>query len=315
MSEIKVPVSPGELLDKITILRIKSQRMSDPAKWPMSAPNCAPRSDLDASAYAKIDIEADVGALMDVNERLWMIEDDIRDCERAQAFDAEFIRLARAVYVERRARGHQAPHQYQAGIQHHRREVLPAILISRQGVLRTAVGHLAQPVASMPDKPWGANSIGTFPAWDKTAAGPPPLRCIDAARSAESIDASNRLGPSPACHRSSKSNFERFAPDFNHAVAHLRIGSRLDHPLSLRLERQVMQHGAVADVGLRQAPRPRARNDARRRQPSSWRILSVYLSSCGWRRRGQHPVLHQKLDVRDTARVLLDVELRLPCLG
>jgi hypothetical protein len=101
MSEIKVPVSPGELLDKITILRIKSQRMSDPAKVANVRTELrALEATWDASAYAKIDIEADVGALMDVNERLWMIEDDIRDCERAQAFDAEFIRLARAVYVE-----------------------------------------------------------------------------------------------------------------------------------------------------------------------------------------------------------------------
>ncbi len=53
-----------------------------------------------ASAYAKIDIDADIAALLAVNERLWVIEDDIRDKERAQAFDAEFIRLARAVYVE-----------------------------------------------------------------------------------------------------------------------------------------------------------------------------------------------------------------------
>lgn len=52
------------------------------------------------SAYSKTDIEADISALMRVNERLWVIEDDIRDKERAQAFDAEFIRLARAVYVE-----------------------------------------------------------------------------------------------------------------------------------------------------------------------------------------------------------------------
>jgi hypothetical protein len=101
MSEIKVPVSPGELLDKITILRIKSQRMSDPAKVANVRTELrALEATWDASAYAKIDIEADVGALMDVNERLWMIEDDIRDKERAQAFDAEFIRLARAVYVE-----------------------------------------------------------------------------------------------------------------------------------------------------------------------------------------------------------------------
>jgi hypothetical protein len=101
MSEIKVPISPGELLDKITILRIKSQRMSDPAK--LSNVRLELRSLEDTwsgSAYAKIDIHADVAALLSVNERLWVIEDDIRDKERAQAFDAEFIRLARAVYVE-----------------------------------------------------------------------------------------------------------------------------------------------------------------------------------------------------------------------
>jgi len=101
MNEIKVPVSPGELLDKITILRIKSRRMSDPDKLRNV------RLELEAlqdtwtrSAYAAADMEADVNALMTVNERLWVIEDDIRDKERAQSFDAEFIRLARAVYVE-----------------------------------------------------------------------------------------------------------------------------------------------------------------------------------------------------------------------
>lgn len=101
MDEIKVPISPGELLDKMTILRIKSQRMSDPQKLRNV------RLELDAlqetwssSAYARADIAADVDALQTVNERLWVIEDDIRDKERAQAFDAEFIRLARAVYIE-----------------------------------------------------------------------------------------------------------------------------------------------------------------------------------------------------------------------
>jgi hypothetical protein len=53
-----------------------------------------------SSAYAGIDIAADIEALQTVNERLWVIEDDIRDKERAQSFDAEFIRLARAVYIE-----------------------------------------------------------------------------------------------------------------------------------------------------------------------------------------------------------------------
>jgi hypothetical protein len=101
MSEIRVPISPGELLDKITILRIKSARMSDPNKL------ANVRRELQAleetwglTEYAKVDIKADVNALLQVNERLWVIEDDIRDKERAQAFDADFIRLARAVYVE-----------------------------------------------------------------------------------------------------------------------------------------------------------------------------------------------------------------------
>jgi hypothetical protein len=101
MSEIKVPISPGEMLDKMTILRIKSKRMTDPNKL------ANVRVELEAleetwgsSAYAKIDIEAEISALHAVNERLWVIEDDIRDKERAQAFDAEFIRLARAVYFE-----------------------------------------------------------------------------------------------------------------------------------------------------------------------------------------------------------------------
>jgi hypothetical protein len=100
-NEIKVPISPGELLDKITILRIKSQRMSDPQKLRNVRLELeALQGTWSSSAFGGFDIEADVHALMTVNERLWVIEDDIRDKERAQAFDAEFIRLARAVYVE-----------------------------------------------------------------------------------------------------------------------------------------------------------------------------------------------------------------------
>ena len=101
MNEIKVPISPGELLDKITILRIKSQRMTDPAKVSnVRLELRALEETWGASGYARIDIAADIAALLAVNERLWVIEDDIRDKERAQAFDADFIRLARAVYFE-----------------------------------------------------------------------------------------------------------------------------------------------------------------------------------------------------------------------
>jgi hypothetical protein len=101
MNEITVPVSPGELLDKITILRIKSARMRDASKL------ANVRTELEAleriwsaSPYAAIDVASDVSALLAVNERLWTIEDDIRDKERAQTFDGEFVRLARAVYIE-----------------------------------------------------------------------------------------------------------------------------------------------------------------------------------------------------------------------
>ncbi len=101
MSEISVPVSPGELLDKVTILRIKSRRMSDAAKLANVGLELKVLEETwAASVYAGADVAAEVAALLEVNERLWVIEDDIRDKERAQAFDAQFIRLARAVYVE-----------------------------------------------------------------------------------------------------------------------------------------------------------------------------------------------------------------------
>ena len=101
MSEILVPVSFGELLDKIAILQIKSERMADPAKL------ANVRKELDALSATWLEHPAagqDVlelrAQLKAVNERLWEIEDDIRDCERRQDFGAEFIRLARAVYFE-----------------------------------------------------------------------------------------------------------------------------------------------------------------------------------------------------------------------
>ena len=100
MKDILVPVSPGELLDKITILRIKSARMTDPAKL------ANVRVELDAlertwrdSGAAVPEVVADEAALQRVNEALWDIEDRIRDKELAREFDATFIELARAVYV------------------------------------------------------------------------------------------------------------------------------------------------------------------------------------------------------------------------
>ena len=101
MSEILVPVSFGELLDKIAILDIKSERMSDPVKLEnVRKERDALRETWAAHAASATDISDLRAALKAVNERLWVIEDDIRIKEKAQAFDAEFVRLARSVYFE-----------------------------------------------------------------------------------------------------------------------------------------------------------------------------------------------------------------------
>ena len=101
MSEILVPVSPGEVLDKITILRIKAERISDAAKLAnvKRELELLERNWAD-SPYGRKDVATDEAALQAVNERLWDIEDRIRDKERAKSFDAGFIELARAVYIE-----------------------------------------------------------------------------------------------------------------------------------------------------------------------------------------------------------------------
>ncbi len=100
MSEIRVPVSVGELIDKITILEIKSQRMTDETKLHNVRTELALLSETwRASPFAATDIRAEWDGLREVNGRLWDIEDRIRDKERDGAFDPGFIELARAVYV------------------------------------------------------------------------------------------------------------------------------------------------------------------------------------------------------------------------
>ena len=101
MSEILVPVSFGELLDKIAILQIKSERMKDETKLAnVRKELVALEKTWMAHPTAGHDIVQLRAQLKAVNERLWEIEDDIRVKEKQQAFDAEFIRLARAVYFE-----------------------------------------------------------------------------------------------------------------------------------------------------------------------------------------------------------------------
>lgn len=99
-AEIKVPISPGELIDKITILEIKSTRMTDAAKLAnVRAELALLQATWRESAFERHDIETEWQALRDINAKLWDIEDDIRDKERHRTFDQGFIELARAVYV------------------------------------------------------------------------------------------------------------------------------------------------------------------------------------------------------------------------
>lgn len=98
---VQIEVSFGELLDKITILEIKRERIADPQKLANVMRELASLS----TVWAKLELGAAaeaVGearrALREVNERLWVIEDDIRELERQRRFDADFIALARSVY-------------------------------------------------------------------------------------------------------------------------------------------------------------------------------------------------------------------------
>ena len=103
MTEVVVPVSIGELVDKITILRIKRRMIKDQAKVAnietelTALLGVCKTSNIDADSLLAKDLE-------DINLKLWKIEDDIRDLEHSKTFDAKFIELARAVYVTNDAR-------------------------------------------------------------------------------------------------------------------------------------------------------------------------------------------------------------------
>jgi hypothetical protein len=99
---IQAPISLGELIDKITILEIKAINISDEAKLKnvtheLNVLNQKIDELLDAEGQAKLAPLKKV--LKDINQKLWVIEDDIRDCEYVKDFSDKFIQLARAVYV------------------------------------------------------------------------------------------------------------------------------------------------------------------------------------------------------------------------
>ena len=96
---INTPISLGELVDKISILHIKNKNIKDDEKLKLI------REELKLLTIAldghlkKNDIQEFLDALIKINSELWIIEDEIRDCERSKKFDEKFISLARSVYI------------------------------------------------------------------------------------------------------------------------------------------------------------------------------------------------------------------------
>ncbi|TMK01350.1 MAG: hypothetical protein E6G77_08515 [Alphaproteobacteria bacterium] len=98
LQDILVPISVGELMDKLTILEIKSERINNPSQLKnivheLEALRAVPLGDIDCTMLDKLKAE-----LKRVNARLWDVEDAIRDCDARGDFGGSFIELARAVY-------------------------------------------------------------------------------------------------------------------------------------------------------------------------------------------------------------------------
>jgi len=100
MNQILIPISPGELLDKITILEIKSERIESAEKKANVNNELSMLTKVWTDAVTEdAEITTMRSELKNINEALWDIEDDIRDEERAKRFTEKFIELARSVYV------------------------------------------------------------------------------------------------------------------------------------------------------------------------------------------------------------------------
>ena len=96
---VLVPTSWGEVIDKITILEIKSERLTDAAKIANVRTELNALVEVREREFPNHKGLATLAAkLKAINEKLWVVEDDIRDLERAKSFDAKFVELARAVY-------------------------------------------------------------------------------------------------------------------------------------------------------------------------------------------------------------------------
>tara|TARA_Y100001970_G_scaffold197509_1_gene240280 strand:+ start:550 stop:933 length:384 start_codon:yes stop_codon:yes gene_type:complete len=95
---IKTPVSLGELLDKISILHIKKNNIKDAKKNKLVTQEIDLLNKTLDDHIKRDDIQIYLDLLIEINSKLWAIEDDIRDCEKNKIFDQNFIDLARSVY-------------------------------------------------------------------------------------------------------------------------------------------------------------------------------------------------------------------------
>lgn len=96
--KILIQISPGELVDRTTILRLKSARIADPQKRELVRAELVRHEDLIETLPPEGALGPLVDRLFSINARLWEIEDNIRACDRAQDFGPRFIQLARDVY-------------------------------------------------------------------------------------------------------------------------------------------------------------------------------------------------------------------------
>ncbi|MBC8294315.1 MAG: hypothetical protein H8E55_00745 [Pelagibacterales bacterium] len=95
---ISTPVSLGELIDKISILHIKNINIIDEEKLKLIREELELLNQTLNKHIKNNDIQNYLDSLIEINSKLWVIEDDIRDCERKKKFDQTFIDLARSVY-------------------------------------------------------------------------------------------------------------------------------------------------------------------------------------------------------------------------
>ena len=95
---INTPISLGELVDKISILMVKQKNIKNNDKLEQVNKELNYLQETLDNYISKDEIDVFLNRLIDINSKLWIIEDDIRDCERKKKFDQKFIDLARSVY-------------------------------------------------------------------------------------------------------------------------------------------------------------------------------------------------------------------------